>query len=126
MTQPISLMFKPRFLLASLALALACSQPPAALAGYKLISHIKIGDEGGWDYLATDAAARRLYVSHAAEVVVVNLDTEAIAGKITGLKGVHGIALAPDLKRGFISNGGAGTVTIFSLDTLEKTGELKA
>ena len=129
MLQPMAtfkLMIQPRLLLASLALALAASQSAVAQTGYKIVSHIKIGGAGGWDYLTTDAKARRLYVSHGTEVDVIDLDTEKLVGKIANTKGVHGIAIAPELNLGFTSNGGEGTVTKFSLDTLKEITKLKA
>jgi hypothetical protein len=95
----------------------------AAIAtGYHVLSEIKIGGEGGWDYLTVDSAARRLYVSHATHVVVVDLDANKIVGDIPNTPGVHGIAVAPELNRGFISNGRNATVTIFDLKTLKATG----
>jgi DNA-binding beta-propeller fold protein YncE len=97
-------------------------QIPAARAGYKILSHIKVGGEGGWDYLTVDAKARRLYVSHGTEVDVINLDTEAVINRIGNMKGVHGIALAPELNRGFISNGQEGTVAVFDLDSGKEVG----
>jgi YVTN family beta-propeller protein len=115
-------MFKSRLLLFSAVLGFVCSQSPAAWAGCKIISHLKIGGEGGWDYLTADAKARRLYVSHGSEVDVINLDTETVVTRIEGMKGVHGIALAPELNRGFISNGQEGTVAVFALDTYKETG----
>ncbi|EEF62017.1 YncE family protein [Pedosphaera parvula] len=110
-------MLKPRVLFALLCSASVFAQTPSAHAGYKVLSHIKVGGEGGWDYLTVDSKARRLYVSHGTEVDVINLDTEAVEARIPNLKGVHGIALAPELNRGFISNGQEGTVTVFALDT---------
>ena len=93
-----------------------------AASGYHVIGEIKVGGEGGWDYLTVDSAARRLYVSHGTHVVVVDLDGRKIVGDIPDTPGVHGIALAPELKKGFISNGRANTVTIFDLQTLKATG----
>jgi YVTN family beta-propeller protein len=94
----------------------------AAATGYHLLSDIKIGGEGGWDYLTVDSAARRLYVSHATHVVVVDLDANRVVGDIPDTPGVHGIALAPELGKGFISNGRGNTVTIFDLKTLKTIG----
>lgn len=94
----------------------------AAASGYHILTEIKIGGEGGWDYLTVDSAARRLYVSHATHVVVVDLDKNAVVGDIPDTPGVHGIALAPDLNKGFISNGRGNNVTIFDLKTLKTTG----
>lgn len=98
----------------------------AALAGaasrYHVISKIQIGGEGGWDYVTVDSAARRLYVSHATRVVVVDMDEGKVAGEIPDTQGVHGIAIAPAIGRGFTSNGRANNVTIFDLKTLETIG----
>ncbi len=86
---------------------------------FKLMKSIPIPGEGGWDYLAADSANRRLYVSHATEVDVLNLDTDAVVGKIPNTNGVHGIAFANDLGRGFVSDGRDNQVTIFDLKTLK-------
>lgn len=88
-------------------------------SGYHLVKTIPIGGDGGWDYCIVDSIARRVYVSHATHVVVLDADTDAIVGDIPDTQGVHGIALAPDLGRGFVSNGRANTVTIFDLKTLK-------
>jgi DNA-binding beta-propeller fold protein YncE len=109
-----------------LALAfLASGIVSAAPAGYHVVKEIKIGGEGGWDYLTVDSAARRLYVSHATHVMVVDLDAGKVIGEIPGTAGVHGIALAPALNRGFTSNGRANSVTIFDLKTLKTIGQVK-
>jgi DNA-binding beta-propeller fold protein YncE len=98
----------------------------ASPTGYHVTGEIRIGGEGGWDYLTADSAARRLYVSHATHVVVVNLDTNKVVGDIPDTPGVHGIAIAPELNRGFISNGRGNDVTIFDLKTLKATGTAAA
>ncbi len=119
-------------LAASLAACLALAAPlvsqdhPAAgKSGYHVVREIPLGGEGGWDYLAMDAAARRLYVTRSTRVVVLDADSGKVVGEIPGLSGVHGVAVAPDLGRGFISNGRSSTVTIFDLKTLAKLGEVK-
>src|ERR1051325_2719325 len=94
----------------------------AAPTGYHVIGEIKIGGEGGWDYLTVDSAARRLYVSHATHVAVVDLDANKIVGDIPNTPGVHGIAIASALNRGFISNGRGNNVTIFDLKSLAVIG----
>jgi len=99
------------------------SAPPAA--GYQVIKKIPVGGEGGWDYLTLDSAARRLYVSHATKVVVIDVDKGEIVGEIPGTNGVHGIAVAPDVNRGFTSNGRDATVTIFDRTTLKVLGSAK-
>ena len=94
----------------------------AAATGYHVIGEIKVGGEGGWDYLTVDSAARRLYVSHGTHVVVVDIDAQKVVGDIPDTPGVHGIAIAPELGKGFISNGRGNNVTIFDLKTLKATG----
>jgi DNA-binding beta-propeller fold protein YncE len=106
-----------------LAVVTAASAPATA-GGYHVIKEIPVGGEGGWDYLVADAATRRLYVSHATQVEVLDIDSGAVVGKIPNTQGVHGIALAPDLGRGFTSNGRAATITIFDLKTLAVLGEV--
>lgn len=91
--------------------------------GYKILTKIHIGGEGRWDYVAIDSANRRLYVSHNTSVEVVDPDAGKVVGNIPGLHGVHGIAIAADLGKGFITNGQSGSVTIFDLKTLQKSGE---
>jgi hypothetical protein len=98
----------------------------AASTGYHVTGEIKIGGEGGWDYLTVDSAARRLYVSHATHVVVVDLDADKVVGDIPETPGVHGIAIASELNRGFISNGRANNVTIFDLKTLKTSATAAA
>jgi len=93
-----------------------------AATGYHILSEIAIGGEGGWDYLSVDSAARRLYVSHGTHVVVVDLDANKVVGDIPDTPGVHGIAVAPELNKGFISNGRGNTVTIFDLKTTKSLG----
>src|SRR5581483_1179132 len=95
-------------------------------ASYKLIKTISIPGYGGWDYAFADSQNRRLYVSHCTEVDVLNLDTAAIVGKIPNTNGVHGIAVANDLDRGFISDGRDNQVTIFNLKNLETIATVKA
>jgi DNA-binding beta-propeller fold protein YncE len=84
-----------------------------------------VGGEGGWDYLTVDGAARRLYVSRGTRVVVLDVDSGKTVGEIPGTEGVHGIALAPDLHRGFTSNGRSSTVTTFDMGTLAVVGSVK-
>jgi YVTN family beta-propeller protein len=89
-----------------------------APAQWSITDRIHIGGDGGWDYVTIEPETNRLFVSHAKQVVVVDLTTKSIIGSIAA-NGVHGIALAPDLKRGFISNGADDTVTVFDLTTLK-------
>jgi DNA-binding beta-propeller fold protein YncE len=118
--------------LACLSLPLHAAAPakapvksPAKPPGYHVTKEIQIGGEGGWDYLTVDPAGRRLYASHTNKVEVVDLDSGKKAGEVLNLSGVHGIAIASDLNRGFISNGRSSTVTIFDLKTLATIGDVK-
>jgi DNA-binding beta-propeller fold protein YncE len=94
--------------------------------GYKVVNTYKLRGEGGWDYLIADASARRLYISRATHVIVIDLDSGKSVGDIADTPGVHGIALAPEFGRGFVSNGREGTVSIFDLKTLATTSKVKA
>jgi DNA-binding beta-propeller fold protein YncE len=85
---------------------------------YQASGNIRLGGNGGWDYLTVDSGHRRLYVSHESEVDVIDLDSEKPVGKITGMKRVHGIALADGMNTGFISDGGSNEVVAFDIDTL--------
>ena len=98
----------------------------AAAGGYHLVKEIPVSGDGSWDYLTIDPDARRLYVSHQTQVEVIDLDSEQPVGKVTDLSGVHGIAIASKLGRGFITNGQSSTVTIFDLKTLRHLGEVPA
>lgn len=86
---------------------------------YRFSKEIKIGGEGGWDYLSIDPAAHRLYVTHATKVVVIDTQSNAVAGEIGDTPGVHGFALAVDLGRGFSSNGRENKASIVDLKTLK-------
>jgi len=97
----------------------------SADSGYHIIKRLKVGGEGGWDYITVDDAARRLYISRSTHVMVIDLDTDRVVGDIPDTAGVHGIAIAPELNRGFTSNGKADTSTIFDLKTLKVLGEIK-
>src|ERR1700730_1690767 len=91
---------------------------------YHVIKKIPIPGDYGWDYLTADSDARRLYVSHDREVVVLDLDSGAIIGKIPG-SDVHGIAIAKEFGRGFISCSDPGSVLIFDLKTLAVIDKVK-
>jgi DNA-binding beta-propeller fold protein YncE len=95
---------------------------PAGPSGYQVTKTIPLSGEGGWDYVAVDSAARRIYVSHATRVLVLDADSFETVGEIADTQGVHGIAIASDLGRGFTSNGRANTATIFDLKTLKALG----
>jgi YVTN family beta-propeller protein len=100
----------------------AAPAPPAA--GYSVTKKIPIPGQGSWDYLAVDEAGRRLYVSHGTQVEVLDVDSGAIVGNIPNTLGVHGIAIAAEFGRGFVSNGQSSTVTIFNLKTLKPIADV--
>src|SRR5205809_8136516 len=97
---------------------------PAA-PGYHLLKKIEVGGEGGWDYLSIDSAGRRLYVSRSTRVMVFDADTGKSVGEIPDTPGVHGIAIADDLGRGFTSNGRDNPATTFDPATLKALGRVK-
>jgi hypothetical protein len=100
-------------------LALSSAGVSRAAELYHFIKEIPVGGAGGWDYLSVDEAGRRLYVSHGTKVVVIDIDKDAVVGEITNTPGVHGVALAPDLKRGFVSCGQENKASIVDLKTLQ-------
>ncbi len=114
-----------RWMSASLLLMVTVAALAAAGPGYKVVKTYKIGGVGGWDYLIADSSARRLYISRATHVIVLDLDSGKSIGDIADTPGVHGIALAPELGRGFTSNGREGTVSIFDLKTLATSSKVK-
>jgi DNA-binding beta-propeller fold protein YncE len=97
----------------------------AAGSGYHVVTTWKVGGEGGWDYLTADSDARRLYLSRGTRVMVLDADSGKSIAEIPDTPGVHGIALAPDLGRGFTSNGREGTVSIFDIKTLALITKVK-
>jgi DNA-binding beta-propeller fold protein YncE len=115
-----------RVLYRSTLLILSCTFLVAAAgaAEYSVTRKIPIAGQGSWDYLTVDEANRRLYVSHGTQVEVLDVDSGAIVGKIENTLGVHGIAIATDIGRGFISDGQSSTVTIFDLKTLKTIAEV--
>lgn len=108
-----------------LALLAALASSLAAADSYHAIRRITIPHDSGWDYITADTQGRRLYVPHGTEVVVLDLDSGAIAGSITGLKGVHGVAIAWKFGHGFISATDPGSVTMFDLKTLAVLGKVR-
>ncbi len=107
------------------SLLLLLAVPALAQASYKVINKVTLGGEGGWDYLMVDSAARRIYISRGTHVMVVDAESLKPVGDIPDTPGVHGIAIAEDVGRGFTSNGQGNTVTIFDPKSLKKTGEVK-
>jgi DNA-binding beta-propeller fold protein YncE len=113
------------FLLCSALIMAAPRIAEPAAAGYRVTKTIAVRGDEGWDYVAVDSAARRVYVSHGSHVVVLDADSDKVVGDIPDTQGVHGIAIASQAGRGFTSNGRANTVTVFDLKTLKIEGTVK-
>ena len=110
-----------KLLPAALLVLAAVPQVPAVAAPppARLLSRLALGGPGGWDYLAFDAPSRHLFVSRGDRVLVIDVDAGKQTGTIPGTAGVHGIALADDLHRGFVSDGKSASVTVFDLASLK-------
>jgi YVTN family beta-propeller protein len=102
-------------LLATLPQTFAATPPPVS----RVLSRLPLGGPGGWDYLSFDAHGRRLFVSRGDRVLVIDVDGRKQVGTVTDTAGVHGIAIATDLQRGYTSNGKSASVTVFDLGTLK-------
>src|SRR6202022_1306296 len=97
--------------------------------GYRLIKKVPLGAAPGggeyFDYVTVDSAARRVYLSHGAEVKVIDADNFSVVGTISGLRRCHGVLVLDELGKGFITDGDAGNVAVFDLKTLKITGRIK-
>ena len=107
----------------SLLSAVATASPTTAVTGpasvYSVLQRWKLGGAGGWDYITLDSTGKRLFISRGDRVDVVDTTSGKLSGVIPDTTGVHGIALAEDLRRGYTSNGKDDSVTVFDLDTLK-------
>ena len=97
----------------------------ADAAQYKVVNTLKVGGEGGWDYLTADPNTHNVFLSRGTHVLVINGDSGQQVADIAGTDGVHGIALAHDLNKGFTSNGRSNDVTVFDLKSLKETAKVK-
>src|SRR5215467_12816001 len=97
----------------------------ASPVDYQLKQKFTIGGDGGWDYLTYDASSKRLFISRGTRVQVVDPEKGTVIAEIPDTTGIHGIALAHDLGKGFTSNGRENTVTVFDLKTLKETQKIK-
>src|ERR1051326_7308198 len=115
--------------IAALVLAIAIAVGASALVfspvKYEVKQKYVLGGEGGWDYLTYDPAGKRLFISRGTHVMVVDPAKGSVIGDIPDTTGVHGIALAQDLGKGFTSNGRDNSVTAFDLKTLKETAKIK-
>jgi DNA-binding beta-propeller fold protein YncE len=109
---------------AGFALALWTSAAIAGPSGYHLVKTVALGGDGFWDYLSIDPVHRHLFVTHGTHVMVLDADSYAIVGDIADTPQVHGVAVADDLGRGFASDGGDNTVTMFDLSSLKTIARL--
>jgi|SRR5947209_1450434 len=94
-------------------------------ADYHALKEIPVGGTGSFDYLTVDSAARRLYVSHGTKAVVIDLEKDAVSGEIADTPGIHGIAIAPEAKHGFTSNGREAKASMFDLETLKALSKIE-
>jgi YVTN family beta-propeller protein len=116
---------KSKWITVSTVLALVCTSALAATVNYQLLKRVTVPGAGGWDYLTVDDAARRIYISHATQVDVLDADSFALVGTIPNTLGVHGIAIASEAGRGYISAGKSDAVVPFDLKTLKPLPEIK-
>jgi YVTN family beta-propeller protein len=112
-------------LAAAVLLSSVIADASPAPAQYELKQKYVLGGEGFWDYLTFDPASKRLFISRGTHVMVVDPAKGSVIGDIPDTPGVHGIALAPELGKGFTSNGRENTVTVFDLKTLKQTAKIK-
>ncbi|MFL5243910.1 MAG: YncE family protein [Gemmataceae bacterium] len=102
---------------------LTASEP--ADSGFHVLKKMEIGGEGGWDYLTMDSSTGRLYIARSDRVMVVDVEKGKVIGEVAKTPGIHGVALVPKRKKGFTSNGGDATATIFDLESLKEIAKVK-
>lgn len=102
----------------AVAIALLSFAATAAAQTYHVVNTWPLGGQGGWDYLLSDDAAHRIYVTHNSRVEVIDTETGKIVGAITGLKSTHGVALNPDGKTGYTSDGAGNAIVVFDRASL--------
>jgi DNA-binding beta-propeller fold protein YncE len=98
-------------------------------SGYRVLRTIPLGGEGGWDYVTVDSAARRVYIPRSTHILVIDADSGKQAADIQGMNGLHGVAVAPEFNRGFVTGNKTeqeGTVYVFDLKTLMLTSSIKS
>jgi len=104
---------------------LAAARLAAAAPAYHVVANWKLGGEGGWDYLKVDSDAHRLYIARATRVMVVDTDSGKPVGEVSDTPGIHGVALVPEIGKGFASNGRENTVSVFDLKSLKTLSKIK-
>jgi YVTN family beta-propeller protein len=116
-----TLLLRSPLIVSAALLVQGCAMPSATgshPSDYAVAEHVTIGGAGGWDFIAFDQFRQRLFIPRGDRVQVWSVESKQVVSEIAGTAGVHGVALAQDLQRGFASNGRANTVTIFSLEDL--------
>ena len=114
-----------RILAIILTVVVLAALPAFAQKQFKVANRVKLGGEGGWDYLTYDKEGQRLFITRGSHVMVVDTKSLTVTGDIPDLSAIHGVALDPELNRGFISNGGDNSITVFDLKTLKKLDSIK-
>jgi DNA-binding beta-propeller fold protein YncE len=114
-----------RLLSCCVALVLLSSLAPAQQSGYKILDKVKLGGEGGWDYLNADVQTGLLFISRGTHVQVMDMQKKSLVGDILNTNGVHGIALAHEFGKGYISDGRDTAVTVFDIATLKTVKVIK-
>jgi DNA-binding beta-propeller fold protein YncE len=116
---------KLKWLAACSVVALVSAAAFAAAVNYQLLKKVPLPGAGSWDYISVDDAARRIYISHATQVEVLDADSFSLIGTIPNTPGVHGIAIATEAGRGYVSAGKSDAVVPFELKTLKPLPEIK-
>ena len=116
---------KSKWLVACSIVVVVCAAAFADAVNYQLLKKVSVPGADGWDYISVDEAARRIYISHATQVEVLDADSFALVGTIPNTPGVHGIAVASEAGRGYISAGKSDAVVPFELKTLKPLPEIK-
>ena len=117
----------PTFALLILSATVIHSAPQDS--GYRVLKTIHLGGEGGWDYVTVDSAARRVYIPRSTHIMVVDADSGKLVADIQGMNGLHGVAVAPEFNRGFVTGNKTeqeGTIYVFDLKTSTLTTSMKS
>src|SRR5260221_4312720 len=114
-----------RLLMLSLVGATLLASGAGASTNYELLKKVAVAGAGGWDYVIVDEAARRVYIAHATQVDVIDADSLAVVGTIPNTPGAHGVAIATEFGRGYITAGKTDAVIPFDLKKLTTVPEIK-
>jgi DNA-binding beta-propeller fold protein YncE len=106
-------------------LGLVASAVAFAAPNYQLVKKVAVPGPGGWDYVVVDEAGRRVYIAHSTQVDVLDADSLALVGTIPNVNGAHGIAIAPEVARGYATAGKADAVVPFDAKSLQAASQVK-